>query len=260
MQGYPAPMTSPEKLRLALEATPAHTIDEVLQTMRAMEAALAAPDLLPDDGIGWFHRLYLEVTERVREEASGETFEDPEFIAVLDVEFANLYFSALQQFLAGSPKTPRAWRPLFRESENGSIAPIQFALAGMNAHINRDLAVALCRLWSQRSGVSRSRQKADFLKINDLLAGVQEEVKSLFLTGSLRRLDRAFGNVDDVVAMWSIVEARNAAWIHGEVLHALGGESSLLGRMHLDSIDGMVGLASRGLLIDLDARRGSIAP
>ena len=40
-------------------AAPA-TIDAVIATMRAMDGALA-----DDDGLKWFNRLYLSVTERV---------------------------------------------------------------------------------------------------------------------------------------------------------------------------------------------------
>ena len=35
------------------------------------------------------------------------------------------------------------WRVLFEQRENGRIARVQFALAGVNAHINHDLCAAI---------------------------------------------------------------------------------------------------------------------
>lgn len=67
------------------------------------------------------------------------TFEDPAFLATLDVVFANLYFAALAAALDDVDAAPAAWRPLLLQRHDAGIARIQFALAGMSAHINRDL-------------------------------------------------------------------------------------------------------------------------
>lgn len=37
----------------------------------------------------------------------------------------------------------KAWQPLFEVTNNQHITRIQFALAGMNAHINHDLPIAI---------------------------------------------------------------------------------------------------------------------
>ena len=60
----------------------------------------------------------------------------------LDVTFANLYFAAAEA--AGNPAAaPLAWRPLIEQRAVAGIEPVQFALAGMNAHINHDLPLAM---------------------------------------------------------------------------------------------------------------------
>jgi hypothetical protein len=92
-------------------------------------------------------------------------------------------------------------------------------------------------------------QKRDYERVNALLAAVETEVKAWFLTGPWRELALAFHGVDDVVAMFSVSEAREGAWVQGEVLSTLGGPLSLLGSRYLEAFDGMVGLAGRGLLI-----------
>ena len=76
-----------------------------------------------------FNRLYLAVTLAVENEIARVRFRDTRFLAGLDVAFANLYFAAL----ADPSKAPKAWAPLFEARNRRSIAPLQFALAGMNA-------------------------------------------------------------------------------------------------------------------------------
>src|SRR5580704_11821111 len=113
------------------------TIPEVIARMQAMDALLAV-----DDGIKWFNRLYLMVTQQVDLEPPGGAWESPAWFTSLDTNFAGLYFSALGGFLAGQI-VPDAWQALFEARFRAGVDRIQFALAGMNAHINRDLAVAL---------------------------------------------------------------------------------------------------------------------
>ncbi len=68
------------------------------------------------------------------------------------------------------------------------------------------------------------------------------------LTGLVGVADQVLGRIDDVVAMWSIVEARNAAWMNAEMLWALREHPDLTAAPE-DTFDGSVGFASRGLLI-----------
>ena len=56
----------------------------------------------------------------------------------LDVVFANYYLSAVGHAEAGAD-VPRCWDVLWRNRSDSDCAPIQFAVVGMNAHINHDL-------------------------------------------------------------------------------------------------------------------------
>jgi len=208
------------------------------------------------DGVACFTRLYLAVTKGVEQRLAGVTFADPGFLARLDVAFADLFFAAFQAFSGDPARAPRAWAPLFETRSSRGIAPLQFAFAGMNAHINRDLPVALvstCR----ELGIALeegSPQHADFERINDLLATVEAEVKRQYLTGWLRTLDglvHRVHRIDDVVAMWNISRARDAAWTNAEALWALR-DNADLSRDYLATLDRMVGLAGRGLLVPAD--------
>src|SRR5262245_38617870 len=110
-------------------------IGEVVAAMRRIDGALA-----DGDGLKWFNFLYLRVTEAVQAEGA---WQDLEFLQRFDVRFAQLYFEAVVNWEGNRSLTPHAWRPLLRSRSDVSVSRLQFALAGMNAHINRDLAVAL---------------------------------------------------------------------------------------------------------------------
>jgi hypothetical protein len=116
---------------------PAESVDDVLHTMAAIDAALPA-----DDGVSYFNRLYLKTTEEVQSAVAGTTFEVANFLNRLDVVFANIYFDAVAQSVRGND-VAAAWAPLFDLRARTDVFPIQFALAGMNAHINHDLPIAV---------------------------------------------------------------------------------------------------------------------
>ena len=174
----------------------------------------------------------------------------PRFVADLDVAFANLYFAALRAFAGGSPDTPRAWLPLFEARASAAVAPIQFALSGMNAHINRDLPVAVVETFAALGLPLRAdgTPHADYLRVNDVLATTEKQVKDVYLDPLARQLDRAFAGVDDVVAIWSVTAARDAAWTNAEALWHLRALPTVASA-YLRTLDRTVGFASRGLLI-----------
>lgn len=208
------------------------------------------------DGIACFTRLYLSVTQGVQERLAGLTFADPRFLARLDVAFADLFFSALDAARSNPSQLPRAWAPIVEARSAHGIAPLQFALAGMSAHINRDLPIALVATCTEL-GIDLeedSPQHADYVRVNGVLAEIEQKVKAQYLTGWLVRLDRLVHRIyrlDDVVTMWSIDRARDAAWVSAEALWALRGEPELSAR-YLDTLDCTVGMTARGLLVPAD--------
>src|SRR4029079_13313944 len=117
--------------------------------------------------------------------------------------------TALTSARAARGSEPSAWRPLFAGQSARGVAPLQFALAGMNAHINRDLPVALvttCRALSLDLRES-TPEHADFVRVNTLLAQVEQKIKRTSGTGWLAAGDRLvhrFHRIDDVVAMWDV--------------------------------------------------------
>ena len=217
-----------------------NTIPEAIERMREIQRTLPR-----GDGVGYFNRLYLEVTEDVDRAAGGTTFEDPAFVERLDVIFAGRYLDAV-----ASAGAPPAWRPLFERRFARRVAPIQFALAGMNAHINFDLPVSVVATCAERGVEPRdgSPQHRDYDRINALLAQAEDRAKRWLLTGILRRIDRVLGHVDDVMANWSIDRARAAAWTQAKALWHLRGDAEVE-TAYLDVLAHEVGFAGRGLLV-----------
>jgi len=220
------------------------TVAEVIARMAAIEGSLAT-----HDGVARFNDLYLAVTREVEKNLAGEAFEDQRFLTRLDVVFAGLYFTAVDAAESGAPVS-RAWEPLFDARTRPKIAPIQFALAGMNAHINHDLCLALvatCREFGIDLDTG-TPQHRDYLKVNRILERVESVVKLRFKQGLVGVADDALGRVDDLVAVWSVARARDAAWTQAQTLRALGRLPALQDD-YLVTLGRIVGLAGRGLLI-----------
>src|SRR5215831_3554083 len=121
----------------AAPPAPVTTVAGAIARMEAIEAGLPA-----GDGLACFNHMYLGVTRQVNGQLGAGFYADSAFMTHLDVAFAGLYFAAADA--AGDPAVvPPAWRPLVEQRANPGIEPVQFALAGMNAHINHDLPLAL---------------------------------------------------------------------------------------------------------------------
>ncbi|HBW19394.1 MAG TPA: hypothetical protein DEH11_10470, partial [Actinobacteria bacterium] len=143
--------------------------------MAAIDAATA-----PGDGLACFNRMYLGVTREVDSELGQGFFADPAFMTALDVAFANLYFTAAGA--AGDPAAvPLAWRPLIEQRAAAGIEPIQFALAGMNAHINHDLPLAVVSTCTElATAPAAGAHLADYQKVDQLLDAAEQSVRQSF--------------------------------------------------------------------------------
>ena len=218
-------------------------------------------ELPEQDGVRWFNHLYLTVTRSVDHAVTTQTFRDRAFVERLDVVFANLYFDAVAAGSEDAAKAPAAWRPLFECRDRAGILPIQFALAGMNAHINRDLPQSIVSTYLSIDGapLARDARYEDYGRVNDLLETVEAQIKTDYSTGVIAMVDAAAGNTDDAVAMWNVRAAREAAWTNAEVLWTLR-KTPHLGAAFFDRLDGFTGFAGRGLLVPVPLDRSVLPP
>ncbi len=216
------------------------TIADVIVRMQAIDAALPRKD-----GVAYFNRLYLAVTDAVEASSPG-TVHNRQFLTRLDVVFAGMYFDAEATIGSGDP-CPVAWRPLV-ESRAEQLAPIQFALAGMNAHISHDLALAVVQTCEEMD-LALDDQHDDFEAVNVILGRVEGQVAGWFETGVIADIEDVVPkDVDRALAMWSLVAAREVAWGHAEMLWRLRGDR-LLFDGYADVLARSTELAGRAMLV-----------
>ncbi len=217
------------------------TVDGILERLQGIDA-----ELPHDDGVAVFNRMYLTVTERIAEllDPAGGLFSDPATMAELDVRFAGLWLHSYDAAAAGH-LVPTAWQPLFQARAGGRL-PIQYAVAGMNTHIEHDLPIAVVRTCQSR-GLDPDQVLGDYESINDVLASVEAGIRQSFLDEVSRAVEEEIDRVVHLMSSWSIEKARDVAWVTAETIWALRGVDFLLGR-YLSSLGDTVGMTSRALL------------
>lgn len=203
----------------------------------------AITGLPPSDGVGVFGAVYLQVTDAMVQHLTVDGyFTSPPDVARLDALFANRFLSAIT---ATAP--PACWRPLLELRRHPGIRPIQFALAGINSHVEHDLPLSVvdsCRSLD----VPPQTLEADFHRVNDLLAGVEDHVRETLLNLP-PELDIA-DPLLHLLGSWSIDAARDAAWASARMLWELRDRPdtyAAAGR----ALDRSTGMTSRCLLTPL---------
>jgi hypothetical protein len=220
------------------------TIAEVIARMQAIDVSLGRKD-----GVAIFNRLYLQVTRAVDAASVGTDFEDRRFVEHLDVVFAGLYFDA-EATIATGTSCPVAWRPLV-ETRSQAREPIQFALAGMAAHINHDLPLAVVTTCEELGLAPEDDSAAhrDYQRVDGLLETVETQVAGWFDTGLIADIeDVTPGRADEAIAMWSIVAARDVAWEHAKLIWHLRDVPSLRDG-YVDVLARTTELAARAVLV-----------
>ena len=222
---------------------PVASVADAIARMEAIEAALPAAD-----GLACFNRMYLDVTRQVNSQLGQGFFADPVFMAQLDVAFANLYFDA-----AGSADTPAAvplaWQPLVERRATPGIEPVQFALAGMNAHINHDLPVAMVNTCAAlATPPDAAPHLADYQKVDELLDAAEQSVRQSFESSPELDVDRHLAAVATLIANWTINSARDLAWNNCLLLWAVRDDPFAYGLV-LEMLAASTALASQMLLV-----------
>lgn len=229
---------------LAAVAAPVQSVADVLRTMQTIATTCA-----DGDGLKWFNWLYLQVTQAVEARIAAGGFQDPAWLAQLDVQFARLYFSALQSSLSGK-STAGCWQAVFESRNQVAIARIQFALAGINAHINHDLPeaiVATCEATNTTPDHGGS-QYNDYTALNSTLDGLIESAKRTLHVRLLGDALPPVSHLEDTIAAWNVSAAREAAWNNAGLLWHLRSVPELEENF-LDTLDGLTTVAGKALLV-----------
>ncbi|MET8904664.1 DUF5995 family protein [Streptomyces sp. NPDC004538] len=221
--------------------TAVRTVDSVLTRMRALDAALPGRD-----GVAVFNRVYLAVTEEVDRHIDGGRFTDARAAIALDVRFAERFLNAVDA-AAQDRRPPACWRPVFQFRRHPGVRPLQFALAGINAHIGHDLALAVvdtCRTL----GCEPLDLEDEFDRVGDLLVSLEERVRDELMPGP--DLLQIADPLTHLLGSWSLDRARDATWAAARALWALRRLPDVAGEF-TERLDAAVGFAGRMLLTPL---------
>jgi hypothetical protein len=149
---------------------------------------------------------------------------------------------------------------LLHSRRRRGILPLQFALAGINAHVTHDLPLAVvdaCR----SLGRGPLRVQRDFERVGSMLDAIEERIREE-LTPGPDLLDAA-DPLTHLIASWELEQARRAAWSAARVLWDVRGLPSLYEEF-AHSLDVGAGLVGHCLLTPLGghhtAARSAPAP
>ncbi len=187
----PASTGSTQRLAELAGDAPPTSIPEVVTRLAEIRDHAASTSLLGEnDGIAAFTKLYHTITSRVGDMVESGEFQSSPFLVRLDLEFAERYFQALRRYAADMHTAPGVWRVLFDNRSDPRVPPVNFAVLGVNAHINFDLAHALIAAWRHvepEGDGPGSAQFHDYRLINEVfeieMDGLREELDSLFSHG-----------------------------------------------------------------------------
>jgi hypothetical protein len=229
---------------LATAQAAPQSISDVLQSLQAIDTTC-----VDGDGLKWFNWLYLQVTQAVEGRVVSGGFNDPAWLAQLDVQFARLYFSALKSSLSDRAAAT-CWQVLFNSRNQATIARIQFALAGINAHINHDLAEAIVTT-CQVTGTTPDHSGTHYNDYTALNSTLDDRIESAKSTLHLRLLGGALppiSHLEDTIAAWNVSAAREKAWQNAEHLWQFR-TSPFLTSSFMDILDGFTTVIGKALLV-----------
>jgi hypothetical protein len=196
--------------------------------LRALEPA--------GDPARFFLGTYLRTTRAVGAALDRGAFEDADWVAAWDVDFAELYLDALEAHRKDAEAVAAPWRRAF--GADAGLPPESHVLLGMNAHINFDLPQSLIRMIPPGDFASPrvlDLRRRDHERIDEVLASrVADEDLALQGAGGRRtRLDRVLAPANRQASRLFLRESRRKVWVNTGVLHAarLRGPSAYAARL-----------------------------
>jgi hypothetical protein len=186
------------------------TVEDVVRAMQERLAAMPADRLAQRD----FLATYMRTTEAIGKALDGAHFEDPAWVEVWDVAFADLYLEALDADLAGGHGVSRPWRLAFAVPQD--LPALRNVLVGINAHINYDLPQALLAVISDddfTDPVLLAKRRRDHERIDGVLSGrVAAEDSEISARTAKSVLDRVLTPLNRRASARFLREARQKVW------------------------------------------------
>ncbi|MGW5676843.1 DUF5995 family protein [Streptomyces sp. NPDC003860] len=223
---------------IRMQRPTAPDVADVAAEMRALAARWPAAD-----GVAVFNRVYLTVTEEIGRRLDSGEFPDRRAAVTLDVLFARRYLTAVKLAESGR-RPPDCWRPLFHQRRHPGVRQVQFALAGINAHIGHDLALAVVEACHALDCVPPDLEN-EFDQIGDVLTLLEERIREDLMPGP--DLLEVADPLTHLISSWSLDRARDSAWSAARLLWGVR-ELPGLAEEFTERLDTGVGLVGRCLL------------
>ena len=226
---------------------PVTTIAEVAERLGQIHDYAASTTTAGEaDGIACFSGLYQTITQTI----DVTPYEDRDFLVRLDLAFARRYFDAIRAYAVERHSAPRPWRLLFDARSDPDIERVQFAAAGVNAHIDFDLAAALLDTWPDFP--PNDARHRDYDTVDDAfkkhMDGLRKAYQAPFGSDAFDQtaLDRLSNAVCDLLVRGT----RANAWDDAMRVWTAPDRGKARERM-LDELDAVASLLQRGLLLPL---------
>ncbi|MGW1346612.1 DUF5995 family protein [Kribbella sp. NPDC002412] len=155
-----------------------------------------------------FLSTYLRTTQAVGTAIDQARFEDPEWVELWDVKFAELYLDAHD----AAQTAARPWRLAF--GTPADMPPLVHVLLGINAHVNYDLPQALLAVISDEDFTDpqlMARRRRDHERIDGVLAE-RVAAEDRQLGGARSLLDQVLTPLNRLASQRFLRESRQKVW------------------------------------------------
>jgi len=188
------------------------TIGRVIEMQRTIQAILdELPPSPAKNRVSAFNALYLKITRRVQD-ALRTGVNTPEFLELLDIEFAKRYFAALELWNRDDEDTPDVWEVLFKRAGDLRMSRLLAAMLGVNAHINHDLSLALIATWNETGAPVDDVIHPDYLLVNEIFYEEIPPLRRGFSDAWQLEIDEFVGPLDDWSQRILVTVTRARAW------------------------------------------------
>jgi Family of unknown function (DUF5995) len=206
-----------------LARTPVTDVPSVVDRLERITAVAGTLQPLGEhDGVACFARLYRQITQDVLTSYEDRSlFRCGDFIIELDIAFAQRYLDAIDAHGTAGQQAPECWSLLFDRRQEEGIEPWRFAAAGVNAHVNFDLAFALLDVWESHPDQplgTVEEQYDDYRAINTIFERNMDSLCRTFdapwsdVGGDRSFFDTAGNVLGDLL----VIGTRDLAWTFAE--------------------------------------------
>jgi Family of unknown function (DUF5995) len=221
-----------------------HTLEEVIATLGHLVSFYDSQR----NRLSIYPTVYRRITQKVKESVEKGDFSDAEWMARLDVSFANRYFQTLNANNTGNV-VPDCWATAFRAIADHKTTIIQDILLQINPRVNYDLPLALVEAGLETNIEARwadyERTYAFFMEefdaTKELLARKYTELLKVEM------LDALLSHFDRELANFEYTRARQEAWDNAK--HLLTEPSQTNRQLFVTQLDSKTTTLSRAVLL-----------